>query len=233
MCKRVAVFLTCLGTSTVSEANSQTKATLVAMASSEVSETAPSVVQNRFFTKKNRVEIGLNAGSILNESYSNTSVVGTRTGLFFSEKFGLEYNFSKYRSIDSTDLLALRSQEVCVDVTCRSIEPSFIRLVDAHQLQVVFAPIYGKINLFDWTILYSDLTLSAGSAQVSTSQGRKWAFTPGIGQRFYFSKSFSLRVDASDIFLKETVTQKDQSSTNWRHNWVATLGMSAFLNSGE
>ncbi|MEY3901144.1 MAG: hypothetical protein RL189_450 [Pseudomonadota bacterium] len=206
---------------------------LLAMTTTNVPESAPSVLQNRFFTKRLRAEVGVSAGSILNESYSKTNTFGARAGLFISEKIGVEYNFAKFKSEDSPDLVALRTQEVCVELECRSIEPSYIRISKLHQLQLVTAPIYGKINLFDWAILYSDLTFSAGAAQVDTTQGRKWAFTPAIGQRFYFSKSFSLRVDATDIYLNELVKNGEKSISNWRHNWVAQVGLSAFLNSGE
>lgn len=206
---------------------------LLALATDTGNDTAPTVLQNRFFTKQLRLETGVSAGTILNESYSNTSSFGGRVGLFLSEKIGVEYNYAKFKAADSPDLLALRKQEVCVALECRSIEPSYIRLSKSHQLQLVTAPIYGKINLFDWLILYSDLTLSAGAARVETTQGQKWALTPGIGQRFYFSRSFSLRIDATDVFLRQTVSNGETSLSSWRHNWVAQFGLSAFLNSGD
>ena len=102
-----------------------------------------------------------------------------------------------------------------------------------HQGQIVAAPVYGKINLFDSAIIYSDLTFSVGAGQVNTSQGGKWAFTPGLGQRFYFTKAMSLRVDVTDIFLKETINSSKGSMDNWRHNWVAQAGLSVFLNGEE
>ncbi|NBO38058.1 outer membrane beta-barrel domain-containing protein [bacterium] len=206
---------------------------VVALSSNEISDIAPTVVQNRFFTKQLRAEVGASFGTVMNESYSKTSLAGGRLGLFVSEKVGIEYNFSQFKAVDSPDLTALRMQEVCIALECRSIEPSFIRLNKSHQLQVVAAPIYGKINLLDWLIVYSDLTFGAGAARVATTQGEKWAFTPSIGQRFYFSKSFSLRIDATDIYLKQTLTQGEQTRSNWRHNWVAQVGLSAFLNGGE
>ena len=48
------------------------------------------VVQNRYFEKSFRPEIGLMAGSIMNEAYTDTSYVGYRVGMFFAENFGLE-----------------------------------------------------------------------------------------------------------------------------------------------
>jgi outer membrane beta-barrel protein len=180
-----------------------------------------------------RIEAGASYGSVLNESYSKTQATGVRLGFFLSEKMGLEYNFAQFRSSDSADLLALRSQEVCIELQCRSLEPRFIRLRKMHQGQIVTAPVYGKINLFDSAIIYSDLTFSLGGGLVNTSQGDKWALTPGLGQRFYFTKSMSLRVDVTDIFLKETFNSSQGAVDNWRHNWVAQAGVSVFLNGEE
>lgn len=230
---KTCLTLACASVSPFAWATPKAQTRLVAINSVSSADITPSVVQNRFFTKSLRAEVGLSAGTILNESYSRTASAGARAGLFFNELLGLEYNFAQFRSQDSVDLKALRTQEVCIATECRAIEPSFIRLEKSHQLQIVSAPIYGKINLFDWSILYSDLTFSAGAALVETSQGRRWAFTPGIGQRFYFSKSFSLRVDATDLYLRETLANKGTSTSQWRHNWVAQLGLSAFLNEGE
>lgn len=206
---------------------------LIALNQREIADVAPDVVQSRFFTKKLRAEIGASAGAVLNESYSQTRISGARAGLFLTEKLGIEYNFQRLTSVDSSDLTALKSQEVCVEKECKNIEPSFIRLNRLNQLQLVTAPVYGKINLFDSVILYSDLTLSAGFARLETTQGEKWGFTPSIGQRFYFSKAFSFRVDVTDIYLKETLTFGDEQRSNWRHNWTALAGLSVFLNSGE
>jgi outer membrane beta-barrel protein len=206
---------------------------LIALNQREISDITPEVIQNRFFTKKLRAEVGASAGAVLNESYSQTIISGARIGLFLSEKVGVEYNFNRLKSSDSSDLLALRSQEVCIDKECKNIEPSFNRLNRVNQLQIVTSPIYGKINLFDSLILYSDLTMSAGFARVDTTQGEKWGFTPGIGQRFYFSRSFSFRIDVTDIYLKETLKYGNLEKSNWRHNWTALAGLSVFLNSGE
>jgi outer membrane beta-barrel protein len=229
---KATLLLACAASNLNCYAAEKSQRRIVALNRVETETVAPTVIQNRFFTKQYRVEAGASFGSLLNESYSKTQSVGARAGLFFTEKLGAEYNFVNFRSDDSVDLVALRSQEICIEKECKSLEPSFIRLNKMHQIQAVTAPIYGKINLLDALILYSDLTLSAGMAQVQTTQGTKWAFTPAIGQRFYFSKSFSLRVDVTDIYLKEAHEYQGKKRENWRHNWMAQAGLSVFLNSG-
>ena len=49
-----------------------------------------SVLQNRYFVKAYRPEVGILAGTMLNEAYTNTRFVGFRVGMFFSEWMGIE-----------------------------------------------------------------------------------------------------------------------------------------------
>lgn len=192
------------------------------------------VLQNRYFLKALRPEVSVFGGTVLNESYSNTYAVGARAGIFVTEYLGLEYTYSVYNAQDSADLKAINGLEYCPPTGCvnnevKSLEPSFIRLKSAHTGLLTFAPIYSKISLFSQFILYSDICFSAGAASLNTSQGAKTAAVIGIGQRFYFAKSFNLRIDATDHIFKETRVNKGENVTSTRHAWVVSLGASAFL----
>lgn len=192
------------------------------------------VLQNRYFLKALRPEVSAFGGTVLNESYSNTYVVGARAGLFVTEYLGLEYAYSVFNAKDSADLKAINGLEYCPPTGCvnnevKSLEPSFVRLKSSHTGLLTFAPIYSKISLFSQFILYSDICFSAGAARINTSQGQKTAAVFGIGQRFYFAKSFNLRLDATDHVFKETRINKGENVTSTRHAWVVSLGASAFL----
>lgn len=192
------------------------------------------VLQNRYFLKALRPEISVFGGSVLNESYSNTYAIGARAGIFVTEYLGLEYAYSVYNAQDSADLKAINGLEYCPPTGCvnnevKSLEPSFVRMKSAHTGLLTFAPIYSKISLFSQFILYSDICFSAGAAKINTSQGAKTAAVIGIGQRFYFAKSFNLRIDATDHIFKETRVNKGENVTSTRHAWVVSLGASAFL----
>lgn len=193
------------------------------------------VLQNRYFLKAMRPEVSLFGGTVLNEAYSKTYAYGARVGNFFTEYFGLDYAYTRFTSQDSADLNAIRAVEYCSDVNCeqkKRLEPSFVRLESAHSVLATLAPIYSKTSLFSQYILYSDIYFSAGVAQLSTSQGNKTAFVGGFGQRFYFAKSFNIRLDGWDhIFTEERQTLNGTKSST-RHAWVVALGVSAFLRDG-
>ena len=65
------------------------------------------VLQNRYFTKIMRPEIGFSAGKFLNEAYTDTATVGVRGALFFNEWAGIEFQYSQTNVSDSQDRLAL------------------------------------------------------------------------------------------------------------------------------
>jgi len=198
---------------------------------------APMVVQNRFFRKALRPEISLAAGTILNEAYSSTLGASARVGLFLTEYVGLEYGYTKFSSSDSADLDALSRLSYYKDQTSSekvSVNPSFVRLKSLHSAHLSFVPIYGKINFLDWLIIYSDLYVSAGVGLLETSGKKEIPGIVGIGQRFFFAKSFSVRVDAFDHIFNEVRYNGAQKLQSIRNAWMVSLGCSVlFLSGGE
>lgn len=89
------------------------------------------------------------------------------------------------------------------------------------------APLYGKLNLFDQMILYTDIYFGLGLARVDTEQGVKSAITFAGGQRFYFSESFSVRVDIRNRRLQETRGGKDEE----RNSLAVDIGASYLFGS--
>jgi|GEM_PF-447706 len=229
----VGAFAACFVAST---ANAQGgKPVVVAAVEDGPSEKPPMVLQNRYFLKRMRPEVNLYGGQVLNEPYSQTWMYGARAGLFLTEAVGVEYTFEKYASKDSADLTALRSIEYEVKdektgkATTTHTEPSFTRLKMGHVATLTFAPVYGKVNLLDWVILYSDIYANVGAGALSTSDGSKVVGVLGVGQRFYFAKSYSFRVDAVDHVFSETRENRGVKKKNVRNAWTVGLGFSAFL----
>ena len=185
------------------------------------------VLQNRYFVKTWRPEIGLTTGSFLNEAYTNTSFRGFRISLFMSEWLGLEYqsfdtsitnskdrdalNRLRYRKLDSPEIV--------------SPDPEVNKVYGMNDVNLVFAPFYGKLNLMDQMILYSDLYLTSGFSKVDTSQGNLTAANIGVGQRFYFLKSMSFRIDFKDRIYKEE--RAEQTTT--KNAYSVDFGLSYFF----
>jgi outer membrane beta-barrel protein len=193
-----------------------------------------SVLQHRFFEKSFRPEIGVLAGSFLNEAYTNTATRGARIGMFFSEWVGFEYQWSTTTITDSADRKALNQLRYypvgddgdALPETIVHPDPEINPVRKVQDATFVLAPFYGKMNLFDSLIVYSDLYLSAGAAVVDTDQGQMNAFVFGGGQRFYLAQSLSLRIDARNRSYSE-----ERGGTESRKNALSfDVGASYFFN---
>ena len=188
-----------------------------------------SVLQSRYFLKALRPEIGLLYGPILNEAYLDTYKHGFRTGMFLSEWFGLEAQFIETTRSSSDDKKALDKLEFkdknwqCGDPeTIVRVHPEINPIMQMIDFNIALAPFYGKINLLDFLIVYSDIYFSFGGSLVKTGQGDKTAMILGVGQRFYLYRSLSLRIDFRDHILQE----KRSGKTTTRHVTSVDFGIS-------
>ncbi len=199
----------------------------------ETKNKSVSVLQNRYFQKAWRPEFGIVYGPILDEAYVNTRLMGVRGGMFINEWVGFELQYLdttvsdtedrkalnklKYRPLDSSDEDAIQT------TVSPDPEVNVIRgVIDAN---AIVAPFYGKVNLFDWTIIYSDFYLTSGFSRVETDQGEHFAITYGAGQRFYFNDSWSLRVDFKNRNYEETRNEKNSR----RNAYSIDFGASYFF----
>jgi outer membrane beta-barrel protein len=194
-----------------------------------------SVLQQRFFEKSYRPEIGLIGGAFVNEAYTNTATRGARVGLFFSEWLGVEYQYQTTAVTDTPDRIALnqlsyRPLESEGDATAADTivhpDPEVNPVRKIQDINLVWAPFYGKMNLFDLMIVYADLYVIGGAGSVETDQGVKAAYEFGGGQRFYLAKSMSLRLDVRNRSYTET-----RGGLESRHNAMSyDFGASYFFN---
>ncbi len=164
------------------------------------------VLQNRYFLKGMRPEVGFIAGSFLNEAYTDTTMVGFRSGLFVTEWVGFEFQYLKTSVEDTDDLRALNKlkyRDIKDPESIVSPTPEVNPVKGAMDFNVVVAPFYGKLNLLDHLIVYSDFYLTGGMARMDTHQGTLNALTIGAGQRFYLFDALSFRIDFRDRIYTE------------------------------
>lgn len=186
-----------------------------------------SVLQNRYFLKSWRPELGFTAGTFMNESYTDTSYMGLRGAVFFNEWIGLEVQHSTTSVSDSDDRKALNQLKYkrINDDTVVSPDPEINPIHEVTEVNLVYAPFYGKLNLMDTVIVYSDLYLTGGVAQVNTDQGDLTAGIIGAGQRFYWGQAVSLRIDyRTRIYDEKRAGQQTQKKA---HSF--DVGMSYFF----
>jgi outer membrane beta-barrel protein len=183
------------------------------------------VLQNRFFLKAWRPEVGILAGTITNEAYNDTKLQGLRLGLFLNEWVGAEVQHIVTTVKDSADRKAL-NKKIYRDRT----DPSKLVSADAevnpiHIMQdvvAIAAPFYGKMNILDLALVYVDIYGTFGISRVKTDQGDMTALALGGGQRFYFGERWSTRLD----FRNRSYTEKRAGNESRRNAWTVDLGLS-------
>lgn len=185
------------------------------------------VVQNRYFDKAFRPELGLFYGRIMNEAYTETNYTGYRLSMFFTESFGLELSSLTTSIKDSPDRVALNSLEFR-DISTNELvtpDPEVNTVKGANEVSLFFAPLYGKINFFDAFIIYSDLYFTGGYSMLDTDQEEIGAVTYGVGQRLYFTKYISLRWD---LKLKN-YTEERQGTSSSKTSYNMDFGLCVFV----
>jgi outer membrane beta-barrel protein len=189
-------------------------------------QTPVTVLQNRYFLKALRPELGLAFGTVTNEAYTDTRLSGYRVGLFINEWIGIEGQSFKATVSDSDDRKALNqlTYKNTVGDTVK-VDPEVNRIKSVSDASLVTVPFYGKLNFADWLIIYSDVAFNLGISKVATDQGDLSALTWGVGQRFYWQKSLSLRVD----FRDRTYTEIRNNVDYRKHTYSVDFGLSYFF----
>lgn len=185
------------------------------------------VLQNRYFLKAFRPEIGFLGGFVLNEAYTNTQLTGLRGGMFLDEWVGFELQYVRTRVKPSTDRQTLEQMKYrpLTGEGITTVSPEVNAVHTITEANAVAAPLYGKINIFNAWIVYTDIYATAGLANVQTDQGSKGAISIGGGERFYIGQSWSLRIDYRDRIYTET----RGGSNSRRHAQSVDFGLSYFF----
>jgi outer membrane beta-barrel protein len=187
------------------------------------------VLQNRYFLKAYRPEFSLVAGFMLDEAYTNTTTMGARAGMFLNEWFGFEVTQLQTRVSDSEDRKALNNLHYPVvspqtgnssnataangsqttQVTMVTPDPEVNAIHSVTDFTLEAAPFYGKLDVLNKWIIYTDLYATAGMTHLETDQGSKAGEIVGLGERFYIGKSWSVRFDFVDRIFTETRAGED------------------------
>ncbi len=181
------------------------------------------VLQNRKFRKKNSVYLGSTIGRSVSGAFVDSNEVNFIAGYFFSENFGIELSYTKAEgSLNKTH----------DSVNAQGATAFYKKIDSATSAMLMWAPFYSKINTFN-KIFYYDWLFGAGLASITTLDNRSnftggstaddlteesdTAFTWMTGMRFYFSQSWSTRIDFKAIHAN-TEMQLDASDSEKRLN---------------
>ena len=188
------------------------------------------VVQNRNYSKKNRISLQFGAGTVSTDPFLDVKSVGGAIGFHFSEELGLNLVGRKYIVNDSSYLTEL--QQGLVTGTPSSANTN--KPISYMGGELEYSPFYGKISLTGSSIVHYDAHFLLGAGMTDTDSGKYFTPSIGFGPQFYLGNSVALRLDYRLSHYKETIPEKvllTRPNAGERDNYAHsfTLGLVLFI----
>ena len=180
-----------------------------------------SVVQNRLYTKKHKWQVGIDGGFYSDDPFISTNTYQLKVGYHFNETWSLHGFYAGMHSSKSTAYLAAKR-----DTYTPVINPAK-SLMGA---EVKYSAIYGKLSVLSKSIIYYDLTLTGGLAQIKTNVDSPLAPIFGVGQQIFLSKRFYVNTDYRILYHSEKydVSPTTPGTRTLWTNWIQ-LGVGMFF----
>ncbi len=153
------------------------------------------------------MEITLGIGLSLNDAFLEKFIPELSIGYHFDDAFylGLRGGYAfdvGARHVDACDATGAN----CGPPTSSQLKQLPGNFTALGALQFAWSPIYGKLNFFSAMVLHFDtaLLLDGGvlflGQQVGSTNGRNAPeFSPGLGQRFFFTRAFAIAFELRDM----------------------------------
>lgn len=145
-------------------------------------------VKNRNVSTEGRVDIGIFGGLALTEPIANTTKLGLELNYHFTEVHSLGAFVTMNSSGLSKDAEGLKN-DFGLDFT-RAPQPE-----NTLMLNYEYSPFYGKLSMTKSAVINTTIYGSAAGGMVKYQHKSYPALAIGIGERFYFGKRFSLKLD--------------------------------------
>jgi len=158
------------------------------------------VVQNRLYSKKQKLELGVFGGIITTDPFLSVKSVGGLIGYHLTEYW--EINVIGWRDYVSPST-ALTTFETTIGATTNNNPPQWYLGTEA-----MASILYGKLSLIGKSIIYYDMHLIAGVGVTGTESGKYFTPSVGLGQQVYLTKSISIRLDYRLMNYTEQITEK-------------------------
>lgn len=184
----------------------------IVLAENNFEDSSIRVVRPRYFNKSGRLELGAQLSTVMNETFIYTLMMGGIATYHFTEKIAIEGLYFFGFSSDKEDKRILFDKY--------DIKTQIYRTQTNAELAIQWSPIYGKWQLPEGRLVYFDTFLQGGFGQ----SGIQWKYSDfcdsnegnsspdieavpantvlsyptymvGIGQRYFFSRKHSYRID--------------------------------------
>lgn len=183
------------------------------------------VVQNRKYSKANKFEVGIYAGTISSDPFLTTKNLGGRLGFNITEYIAVSALLWKSFPKNSSATEQLERDTI---FNGRAVTANTNPTKSYMGGEFNFIPIYGKLSLLGKLIIYYDLKLSGGLGMTKTETGNYFTPSFGIGQKIYITNNIALALDYRYMRYSETVMNKTfggVAGTRTNSTDVITLGV--------
>ncbi len=185
------------------------------------------VVQNRRFTKEKRYYLSPTAGILINDSFTKGQAFGLSGGYYFSEQNGVEVSYLHYNTDNS---------KTTDEIFGLNGAPAYNKLTRQITATYNWMPIYGKVSIFDKSIIYFDMGLNVGvgltsyekQLEAGNEDKSSVTFVADITQQFFIKDSWAIRFDIRNRFYKEErekFRNSTGSSNDLEHSLSAAIGI--------
>ena len=176
-------------------------------------------VQRKVFLKRHRFELYPHFGIDLNDAFYAHLVLGGSVGFHVVDSLSLEGRFGYV--LDSIEQEPIRF----VRRSAGALPERPPRFELHGELDVLWAPIYGKVSLFGEGILHFDTYLAVGGGVFKTDAGVSPAVNFGVGQRVFVNDWLVVRAEIRDYVFPDT----RNNESDLQNLLMVNLSISAFL----
>lgn len=185
------------------------------------------VVQNRLVDRNNRLELAVNLGGVSGgDSYVSTYNTGAMLQYHITPRWslGLEYSKANNKLTDEGKRqydAAYEAQQTDPESPLRF--PAVDFPIDTKLATLSFYPIYGKLNLFDYSIAQFDLYTLLGYGTKKMYSGETNTFAAGVGSGIWLNNYLTARLEVRYEKYKDLLqtAQRDQEA----FSGTASLGI--------
>ncbi len=147
-------------------------------------------VKNRNVATKSRFDLGLFGGYALTEPIYSTAKFGVALNYHINELHSLGVIFSQNTTGLSRDGDALKDLQPVGLEFDRAPKPKNTILLDYN-----YKPYYGKLSMTKHSVINTTIYGSAAAGLIAFEHKSYPAVAFGLGERFYFTSQFSLKID--------------------------------------
>ena len=189
------------------------------------------VVQNRRYAKEKRPFVNLGYGLLINDSFNKGTVVALSGGYYYTEQMGFEVSYSSFSAENS---------KTTDEIFVLGGAPTYARPSAQYGATWNWMPIYGKVSVFDKSIIYFDMGVHVGLGiaeyervlQTGSDKDSSPMFILDISQQFFLSDKWAFRFDVKNRFYKQDLKKynnpADTKSDN-EHNIDAVFGFTYYF----